>query len=932
MNTLEFLRRVLPSAGLYVVARLVKDKWRHQVCDSLEETAAYALQFDSQGVPTYHACAAYRERSVEGHKGGQTYQQIRVQRNVRALRAFWMDLDVKPGINTAFESQGAALEALVDFCEVTKLPMPVIVSSGGGIHIYWTLTDEVLPENWKPIAEGLKKLAAHHNFKADPACTADPARVLRTLGTHNRKVPGVVRSVELVADADPIAAKDFVNTVTAALSRIGEKPEEAVKVRETKVEQLNQAFTIQQNFPPCSGEKVATRCAQLARFKNTRGNIPEPFWYAGIQLLTHSIEGDELIHEWSKGYDGYSHGETAGKIEQVRSQSIGPTLCKTFESVNPGGCDGCAFKGKISSPVQLGTYIASAPPPIVLERVEGREVQVELPPVPAPFTRGVNGGIYTEEEGITLRIYEYDCFPVEIAYDERRGFETMRVRHHLPKEGWLEFTCQSALLAKPSDFEVELRNNHVQPLIRNRMAMYFDSYLRTIREKNKMKRLFKSMGWKNEDTEFVLGDKLYRKDGVLQTGYSQGSDEFLGNFRAKGSLDEWRELTTIFQNPDLAPHAFMLLIAFAAPLLKLANKQGFTVSAYGDTGTGKSTMGKLLASVYGHPERTWAPYDATANARSERLGMYNALPAYMDEVSTMDSKDVREMIYSIATGKGRDSLTRTRETRKGLDWTTILVCSTNDAMQTKLQMEKANAEAESMRLFEFRFPMVSAFAEPSRRIPRILLENYGLAGARYIENLVAHRDAIAPQLWEVVESIGEEFGMASQERFWTQAIAYTLFGGALAREWEIIDFDPDVIRPWIRKETMRMRGELKDAIVTPLAILGQYLNEHVGERLVVTKLNAGFATNYKPMMKISQRWEKDGHRLYIARGHMKVYLERRGFDYGVVRDDLQHRGVLVGTDARKVLGANTEIGGSQISCWRIRTDHVDLGLDAPDAP
>ena len=932
MNPLDFLRRVLPASGLYIIARLVKDKWCHQVCASLEEAAAYALQFDSQGVPTYHACAAYRERSVEGHKNGQTFHQVRVQRNVRAIRSFWMDLDVKPEVQGAFESQGAALEALVDFCATTKLPLPMVVSSGGGIHIYWTLTDEILPESWKPIAEGLKKLAARYHFRADPACTADPARVLRTVGTFNRKLAESPRAVELIADAGYIELPVFRDLVVSALAKLGEKPEEAIKVRETQVEQLNQAFAIQQDFPPCSGEKVATRCAQLARFRNTRGNIPEPLWYASIQLLAHSIEGDELIHAWSSGYDGYSREETAGKIEQIRSQGIGPTLCKTFESVNPGGCDGCAFKGKISSPIQLGTYVASAPAPVVIERIEGREVQIELPPVPPPFTRGEKGGIYTEEDGITLKIYEYDCFPVEIAYDERRGFETMRVRHHLPQEGWLEFTCQSALLAKPADFEVELRNNHVQPLIRNRMAMYFDSYLRTIREKNKMKRLFKSMGWKNDDTEFVLGDQLYRKEDVLQTGYSRGSDEFLGFFKAKGSLEEWRNLTTIFQNPALAPHAFMLLIAFAAPLLKLANKQGFTVSAYGDTGTGKSTMGKLLASVYGHPERTWVPYDATANARSERLGMYNALPAYMDEVSTMDPKDVREMIYSIATGKGRDSLTRTRETRKGLDWTTVLVCSTNDAMQTKLQMEKANAEAESMRLFEFRFPMALAFAEPSRRIPRILLENYGVAGARYIENLVAHRDVVAPQLWSAVETVESEFGMASQERFWTQAIAYTLFGGALAREWGVIDFDPDVIRPWIKKETVRMRSELKDAAVTPLAILGQYLNEHVGERLAVTKLNTGFATNYKPMMKISQRWEKDANQLFIARGHIKAYLERRGFDYGVVRDDLQHRGVLVTADARKVLGSNTEIGGGQVPCWKVRTDHVDLGLDAPDAP
>jgi hypothetical protein len=44
--------------------------------------------------------------------------------------------------------------------------------------------------------------------------------------------------------------------------------------------------------------------------RDTRGDIPEPYWYAGIQLMCHAVEGDELIHKWSEGYAGYSRAET----------------------------------------------------------------------------------------------------------------------------------------------------------------------------------------------------------------------------------------------------------------------------------------------------------------------------------------------------------------------------------------------------------------------------------------------------------------------------------------------------------------------------------------------------------------------------------------------------------------------------------------------
>ena len=121
METLAFLRRILPATGLYIVARLVGKAWRHQVCDSLEEAAQYVLAFDAQGVPTYHACAAYRERSVEKEKpDGTIWHQIRTQGNVRALRSFWMDLDVKPGVATAFATQEEAIDRLVLFCRGCK--------------------------------------------------------------------------------------------------------------------------------------------------------------------------------------------------------------------------------------------------------------------------------------------------------------------------------------------------------------------------------------------------------------------------------------------------------------------------------------------------------------------------------------------------------------------------------------------------------------------------------------------------------------------------------------------------------------------------------------------------------------------------------------------------------------------------------------------
>lgn len=928
MDTTEFLRKILPAHGLYVIARLTGKGFRHQVCETVEEAAAYALQFDASGVPTYHACAAYREASVDIVKpNGDTWHQVRTHKNVRTLKAFWMDLDVKPDTDGAYRTQEEAIEGLCTFLQETDLPPPMVISSGNGIHIYWTLTDEILPETWKQTANSLKALAASLGFKADHACTSDPARILRPVGTWNRKTPGAPRAVECIRDAEDVSFASFHGVVIGALHAAGIKPPEAVRQVESNTETLNQAFAVQHEFPPCSAVKVADRCKQLAQMRDTRGCVSEPHWYAGIQLMCHAIEGDPLIHLWSNGYSGYSAEETDRKIAQVREHDMGPTLCVTFADRNMAGCEGCPFKGKISSPAQLGTHIASAPAPVVSFQVADTTVVLTIPNPPVPFTRGEKGGIYIEDEGITHKIYEYDCFPIELAWDEQLGYETMRWRHWLPQEGWKEFVMRSSLLARPVDFETQLRDNHIQPLIRNKMAMFGDAYIRKLRTDNKLRQLFKSQGWKNDDTEFVLGDKLYREDEIVQAGFSHGAKGFLKNFYPKGDLEIWRTLTSVLGQPGFEPHAFVLLLAFAAPLLKLDARQGFTVSALGDTGAGKSTMAMFMSSVYGHPDQTWMKRDDTLLARMQRIGAYFSLPVYMDEATTIPNKELRELVYTMSTGKGRDSMRQDYTLREGAEWSTILLTSTNDSLQAKLQLEKQNADAESMRLFEFKFPVLPAFAPIAKIIRDVLKENFGTAGPVYIRYITEQRARIRAELGDIIEAAEKSFGMDSKERFWSQAVALSLYGGKLARECGVIDFDSDVIKPWLLAETRHMRSNIADNEISSVSILGEYLNAHIGERLVVTTLNAGMtAQNARPSKELSQRLEKDANMLYVSRTHIKRWLDSKHFNYSDIKDEMFAKGVLLNPDVRKVLGAGTDLTGGQVPCWKIRADHPELGL------
>ena len=60
MNTLEFLRAILPPEGVYLIAAHSAKGFRHKGFTSLEDAAAFAMKCDASGVPTYHACATYK--------------------------------------------------------------------------------------------------------------------------------------------------------------------------------------------------------------------------------------------------------------------------------------------------------------------------------------------------------------------------------------------------------------------------------------------------------------------------------------------------------------------------------------------------------------------------------------------------------------------------------------------------------------------------------------------------------------------------------------------------------------------------------------------------------------------------------------------------------------------------------------------------------
>jgi hypothetical protein len=175
MQPLDFLAAVLPSSGLYCAAEFTTKKKEHLFVDTRDELISIGDKWTGTK-DAYFGLASFKET------GSRTAD------NTTHLKSLFIDLDL--GGKKLYKSRKEAAEAFEVFMAKTgmrDLGQPIVVSSGGGYHIYWPFTEDVETAKWKPLAESLKRLCKQEGLVIDWNCTADAARVLRIPGTVNLK-------------------------------------------------------------------------------------------------------------------------------------------------------------------------------------------------------------------------------------------------------------------------------------------------------------------------------------------------------------------------------------------------------------------------------------------------------------------------------------------------------------------------------------------------------------------------------------------------------------------------------------------------------------------------------------------------------------------------------------------------------------------------
>ena len=352
--------------------------WSGRACRTLDE-AVGALTWitKKQGKREIYVCMSSQRLAEEkiSRNGYKYLAPIRNQQNVIALKSLYLDIDFKGG-DHGYDTPDDAINAIAGFLEASGFPKPsMIVKSGGGLHIYFTLSRPLSREEWQPLAHALAEAGKRHGLKADWQVTTNSARILRIPGTTNNK-QDIPRPVTLAAikemDLDPAILAEALKPYTQR-ERSTAKPliidPMLFPPRPPLPPRLHDelgAGIRKPEYGPIHLDDLAKECAFIRDAIATGGaSYANPLWNLTTLAATFSDDPRNDAHRMGNKHPHYSEQSTDELLERKQREreqkGLGFPRCIAIANAGCTRCESCSHFSKARSP------LSALPPRIITE-------------------------------------------------------------------------------------------------------------------------------------------------------------------------------------------------------------------------------------------------------------------------------------------------------------------------------------------------------------------------------------------------------------------------------------------------------------------------------------------------------------------------------------------------------------------------------------
>lgn len=906
MDTREFFRRVLPAAGHYVLATRVPgySGFVQREYGTHEELAVAALQSDTRADhAVYFACASFPEQGSKVRRLGAMAVAVRSQ---------WVDIDVGP--DKPYTTLQDALHALRQFCKSLKIPAPLLVRSGGGLHGYWTFDRDVPAKLARPMMAAFVAASKDLGFEHDFGCAADIARVLRPVGTHWRKNGSV--AVSVLRDAPAVHPKKFYQ-------RIRKYALTAPKTAAPAVDEDDEWGTGPKDYPPSSAQEIIKHCGTVARIAQLKGNVEEPAWRAMLGLVKHCTEGEALAQEWSNGHPNYSEAETRAKLDNWKA---GPTTCAQFAQTSGSVCGGCPHAGK-KSPIHLGyTQVApSAPAPAVKQVVTAplthtlysQRTPNTLPYWPKNFRwngteierffSGEDDDPGTWTPILSCLVYPYMRF----VNDEDNNEMHLRCCALQGGNKWRHFSFPVKAMADNRSLGQHLAAHEVFFMTDKtgvHARAFFKDIVHNMQHMGVESQAYNAFGWYEDASRFVLGTSALTPKSVdpvfLGERVPSDLDTDLGT---KGTAQEWADnIDAVYNRPGAEPYQFLICAAFGAPLIHLVASDlwhGIPIALTGEGGVGKTTTALVACSIYGAPSKFMISTNedgATMNALLTRVGIMRHLPLVLDEMTGRKVEEVQGMLYALSNGKPKErNKANGQLIDPGVSWDTFTFITGNMNITNMLAtLDQHRAEATQLRCFEITvdehinseiFRDVNAKDDIESQL---LAGNYGVVGREYLTFVMRNKDKLRKLLTKVRTQLTPKNRQETRERYYTDTVAMAYVGGLIAHKLGFIRFSVPAVQQWGMTHIQSLRTTRLEAERTHEEYLSDFLGTVVTRMIITADIPEGAGRPSKHVHEVDLKELRGEPIARVGREDKKFYVSQAYFSEWCRKKNVTPRNIL----------------------------------------
>jgi len=921
MDTLEFLRWLLPPEGNVVLGVMQhgQDYWKNRKFETIEAAAEAALNFDTDS-EVYVALHTFGDWYQ--NKNGKT--QIRTQENALACKVLYDDFDVDANDAKKYGTKAEARGDIIKLAQALRLT-PTIVDSGGGYHCYFSLDEAVLEETWKELSALKRQVTTFLGLKADRAVDMDSARVLRPIGTSNKKYEAPI-PVRLLKKGKEYSVDTVRDVMLGFISKNGLSDE-----------------------APTSGfGHVEDYKEPLDRDKARVAALKGEDWHNNVRSLVASwvAKGntDSEIHELAKEFtlDGYSKEETHTDVQTMidgardkgfAPPDIAPLASDGGEDDDPATNNGGSLEGQ-TIPYWNANY-----------RWNGVALSVK----------------HTDADGVSK--HRPFCRSFIYPVNRIRDSEGTWVIHWRAKEKngkWREFFMPTAELAS-TDLMAKTFASHEVFLMRTRnarsdMAEFAENLIETLQAWKIETKTYGQFGWLPDYSGFVMGTKMVTEKGTQEVLCDSGvpSDISL-DFGQSGTLDEWvANIATLYNRPGAEPFQFALCHSMGSILVELmgsSNWHGLPLAFTGHGGTGKSTAAKIACGFYGNPEymeRQTGEQGSTLNAVIKRIAIMGAVPLLLDEFSGRSPDELTRTGYALANGRDKERLaTNGKFATVGGQWFKNSFITSNDSILENISKLPAGyrVEATQLRFFEVSLPQdfrTKVFPDISQAFVENHMDHvYGEACLPYIRFLIKNMDWARRQMVAARSKFNPQSADDNKERFYRDTIVTALVAGKIAQKIGLVSFDVSAMTKWATNQVTQMRESRKEINTDIREHLAAFISTLQGRLIITKRLYNNSARKEESAVMLRSpavgRVCTDDKKAFVTIKAITDWCKENGVAPASIREELDRDGYLVyqadGTvNPRMYIGKGSTIPTGQTRCYEIKYHKLMDGSGLAEVP